>query len=66
MEQKQKQLPRAMPLGGLLMSENPMVAIYARYFDMDISFSKELGVIIRMVIHAEMMIHYKYDKRDVK
>ena len=60
----------ARQLRALLKSENPMAEIYARWLDTDISFSEELGAVIRMeanaVIHEEMLLHHKCDERDAK
>ena len=57
----------ARQLRALLKSENPMAEIYERWLDTDISFSEELGAVIRMeanaVIHAEMLLHRKRDAR---
>ena len=58
----------ARQLRALLKSENPMAEIYERWLDTDISFSEELGAVIRMeanaVIHAEMLLHRKREDRN--
>ena len=58
----------ARQLRALLKSENPMTEIYERWLDTDISFSEELGAVIRMeanaVIHAEMLLHRRREDRN--
>ena len=58
----------ARQLRALLKSENPMAEIYERWLDTDISFSEELGAVIRMeanaVIHAEMLLHRRREDRN--